>query len=52
MTYPYVLWIAVMILLPMILIVMYAFTTKGNDVTTIRFTFQNFAKIEKLVGAE
>lgn len=42
MAYPYVVWIAIMIVLPMLLIVMYAFTKKGNDVTTFRFTFENF----------
>ncbi len=31
-----------MIILPMLLIVFYAFTQKGNDVTTIRFTLDNF----------
>ncbi len=44
MTYPYVLWIAIMIVAPMILIVLYAFTTKGNDVVTTKFTLSNFAK--------
>jgi spermidine/putrescine transport system permease protein len=33
-----------MIVAPMLLIMMYAFTTKGNDVTTFRFTIQNFIK--------
>lgn len=44
MTYPYILWIFVMIVLPMLMIVMYAFTSKGNDVATIQFTFQNFSR--------
>ena len=43
MVYPYVAWIAVMIVAPMLMIVLYAFTTAGNDVTTIRFTLDNFA---------
>ena len=43
MAYPYVVWIAIMIVIPMLLIVMYAVTTKGNDVTTFRFTLENFA---------
>ena len=42
MSYPYVLWITIMIVLPMFLIVMYAFTTKGNNVATIKFTLDNF----------
>ncbi len=44
MVYPYVAWIAVMIVAPMLMIVLYAFTTAGNDVTTIRFTLDNFAR--------
>ena len=44
MVYPYVAWIAVMIVLPMLLIVLYAVTTAGNDVTTFRFTLENFAR--------
>lgn len=44
MVYPYVAWIAVMIVAPMLMIALYAFTTAGNDVTTIRFTLDNFAR--------
>ena len=44
MVYPYVAWIAVMIVAPMLMIVLYAFTTAGNDVTTSRFTLDNFAR--------
>lgn len=44
MTYPYILWIFVMIVLPMLMILMYAFTSKGNDVATIQFTFRNFSR--------
>lgn len=44
MVYPYVAWIAVMIVAPMLMIVLYAFTTAGNDVTTIRFTLDNFTR--------
>lgn len=40
MVYPYVAWIAVMIVAPMLMIVLYAFTNSGNDVTTIRFTLK------------
>ncbi len=42
MTYPYVLWISVMIIVPMLLIVLYAFTVSGNDVLTFQFTLENF----------
>ena len=44
MTYPYVLWITVMIVVPMLLIVLYAFTESGNDVLTFRFTLDNFVR--------
>lgn len=44
MAYPYVAWISVMIVAPMLLIVMYAFIKGSNDVTTFRFTLSNFTK--------
>ena len=44
MTYPYVVWIAAMIVPPMLLIVLYAFTESGNDVLTFRFTLDNFIR--------
>ena len=47
MSYPYVAWISVMIIIPMLLIVFYAFTQKGNDVTTIEFTLKNFTQFFK-----
>ncbi len=43
-TYPYVAWIAVMIVAPMIMIVFYAFTQAGNDVATVKFTLANFVR--------
>ncbi len=42
MTLPYIAWMTVMIVLPMLLIVMYAFTKEGNSVATIQFTLKNF----------
>lgn len=44
MAYPYIIWIAAMIVVPMLMIFMYAFTVRGNDVTTFRFTIENFGK--------
>ncbi len=44
MTYPYVVWISIMIVIPMLLIVLYAFTESGNDVLTFRFTFGHFVR--------
>lgn len=37
-------WIGAMIVIPMLLIVMYAFTQPGNDVATLSFTFDHFLK--------
>ncbi len=42
LTYPYIFWMMVMVVIPMLLIVMYAFTKAGNDVATLQFTFDNF----------
>ena len=44
MTYPYIAWICAIIVLPMLLIVLYAFTISGNEVLTFQFTFDNFAR--------
>lgn len=44
MIYPYVVWLAVMVVVPMLMILLYAFTKEGNDVTTFRFTLENFAR--------
>ena len=44
MTYPYVAWISIIIVVPMLLIVLYAFTTAGNDVLTFQFTLRNFTR--------
>lgn len=41
---PYVGWIALFIVIPMLLIVVYAFTKQGNDVLTLQFTFDNFIR--------
>ncbi len=43
MAYPYIIWISIMIVIPMFLILMYAFTTLGNDVLTFKFTLENFS---------
>ena len=42
--YPYVAWIAVMVLAPMLMIVLYAFIQQGNDVTPFKFTLENFTR--------
>ena len=44
LVYPYIAWMIVMIIVPMLLIVLYAFTVKGNDVLTFHFTLDNFLR--------
>lgn len=44
MSYPYILWIAVFIVAPMIMILLYAVTRSGNDTLTFQFTLDNFIK--------
>ena len=41
---PYMVWATVLILAPLALIALYAFTEEGNSVLTLSFTFDNFAK--------
>ena len=44
MTYPYLIWIAIFIIIPMIMILLYAFTTDGNEIRIFNFTLDNFKK--------
>ena len=44
LVYPYIVWMIAMIVLPMLMIVFYAFTRQGNSVLTIQFTLENFAR--------
>lgn len=44
MAYPYMVWAFVLIVIPMLMILLYAFTNKGNDVATIQFTLENFTR--------
>lgn len=39
---PYVIWVALMVLLPMLLILFYAFTDSGNGVVNFTFTLDHF----------
>ena len=41
---PYIIWAALLIVAPLILIVVYAFTEEGNSVLTLSFTLDNFRK--------
>ena len=42
MAYPYIVWSAILIVLPMLMIVFYAFTTQGNMVVQLKLTLENF----------
>ncbi|MBR2572405.1 MAG: ABC transporter permease [Clostridia bacterium] len=44
MSYPYLLWIALFIVAPMIMILLYALTRSGNGLLTFQFTLENFTK--------
>ncbi|QIK69389.1 ABC transporter permease [Erysipelothrix sp. HDW6C] len=41
---PYVVWMALFIVLPMLFVLIYALTTKGNAVISLQFTLENFKK--------
>ena len=41
---PYCFWLFVLTVLPMFLIMIYAFIQKGNAITTFSFTLDNFSK--------
>ena len=44
MSYPYLLWIALFIVAPMIMILLYAVTRSGNGTITFSFTLENFSR--------
>lgn len=44
MTYPYIIWISAMIVVPMLLILLYAFTVASNPVNKVSFSFANFGR--------
>lgn len=44
---PYLIWCIIFILVPFVLIFLYAFTTGGNPVRTLSFTLSNFQKINE-----
>ena len=44
MSWPYIAWIAVFIVAPMIMITLYALTRSGNSTLIFQFTFENFTK--------
>ena len=44
LVYPYLVWAALLIVVPMLIIVFYAFTKDGNSIIAFKFTFENIAK--------
>lgn len=44
LAYPYIAWIGIFIVVPMLLIFLYAFTVSGNGVLTFQFTLSNFIR--------
>ena len=44
LVYPYMIWAAVFIVVPLLMLVFYAFTDKGNDVITVKFTLDHFIR--------
>ena len=44
LVYPYIIWMIGLIIIPMLMIVLYAFTVQGNSVLTLTFTFDNFLR--------
>ncbi len=42
---PYIIWSALIILVPIIMIILYSFTTGGNALVNISFTLKNFTRI-------
>ena len=44
LAWPYMIWVILMILLPMLLILFYTLTTSGNDIINFTFTLDHFKK--------
>ena len=44
LVYPYLGWAGALIVLPMLIIVFYAFSMQGNDVIPVKLTLQNFVR--------
>ena len=44
LVYPYIVWATLLILVPMFIIVFYAFTKDGNDLITVKLTLSNFVR--------
>lgn len=44
LVFPYVVWVVLMILLPMLLILFYSLTTQGNEIVNFTFTLNNYIR--------
>lgn len=44
LAFPYVVWVVLMILLPMLLIIFYSLTTQGNEIVNFTFTLNNYIR--------
>ena len=42
---PYIIWSAIIILVPLLMIFIYAFTESGNSIITVQFTTKNFTRL-------
>lgn len=46
---PYIIWSAVMIVIPLLIMLLYAVTNSGNSLVNIQFTFENFKRFAEPV---
>ena len=46
---PYIVWAAIMIVIPLLLTILYAFTVNGNNLVNIKFTLDNFRRFSDSV---
>ena len=44
LVYPYMVWAFIIIVLPMLIMLFYAFTIDGNSVLNVKFSFDNFVR--------
>ncbi len=49
---PYLIWSVIIVIVPLLMIVLYAFTTGGNHLVNIQFTLENFKKIGEPIYLE
>lgn len=49
---PYLIWSIIIVIVPLLMIVLYAFTTGGNHLVNIQFTLENFKKIGEPIYLE